>query len=401
MSGTRRKPGELGPFVEGYRCRLLALGFTPGTIRGQLKVLGQLGRWCSEQGVAAEQLDARHLESIRAAREAAGLAPAPGPRALSQLLDFLRDAGVIAGQDRSPRSGLDDLQDSYRLWLTADRGLAAATVARYVNLARTFLSGHQQLDGAVEVAGLTGGQVNTFLQGECARLSLGSAKGRVTELRALLRYLHLRGLTELALGEAVPPVAGWRDTTVPLSPSVAQVQALLDGCDQTNATCLRDFAILMLLARLGLRSIEVARLELGDVDWRSGDLLSRGKAARLDRMPLPAQVGQALAAYLVSGRPSATEDRHLFVTERAPRRPIRPDLVSDVVRRACRRAGLAEFGAHRLRHALATDLLAQGAALVEVSQVLCHADLATTAVYAKVNIGALRELARPWPGGTR
>ena len=180
----------------------------------------------------------------------------------------------------------------------------------------------------------------------------------------------------------------------------ADVQLLLDHCDHSTDVGVRDFAIMMLVARLGLRSIEVARLELRDVDWRAGELVVRGKARRQDRLPLPGDVGEALAGYLARGRaPAGT--RRLFLTCRAPRGPIRADLVGDVVERACRRAGLPRVGPHRLRHALAAELLRRGAGLAAISQVLRHQDLATTALYAKVDLAMLRQVAQPWPGIAR
>jgi site-specific recombinase XerD len=180
----------------------------------------------------------------------------------------------------------------------------------------------------------------------------------------------------------------------------AAIQRLLDGCDRSSAVGIRNFAIMTLVARLGLRSIEVARLELRDVDWRAGELVVRGKGRRHDRLPLPVEVGEALVAYLSSGR-NPEGARHLFLTCRAPRGPIRADLVGDVVERACQRAGLPAVGPHRLRHALASELLRHGAGLVAISQVLRHQDLATSALYAKVDLDALRHVARPWPGAVR
>jgi len=182
--------------------------------------------------------------------------------------------------------------------------------------------------------------------------------------------------------------------------TAAEVQRLLDCCDRSSAVGIRDFAIMTLIARLGLRSIEVARLQLDDVDWRAGELVVRGKGRRYDRLPLPVQVGEALVAYLSCGR-NPDGARHLFLTCRAPRGPIRADLVGDVVERACARAGLAPVGPHRLRHALAGELLRHGAGLVAISQVLRHQDLATTALYAKVDLDTLRQVAQPWPGASR
>ena len=178
------------------------------------------------------------------------------------------------------------------------------------------------------------------------------------------------------------------------------MQRLLDSCDRQDPAGIRDYAILMLVARLGLRSAEVARLELGDIDWRAGQVILRGKARRQDGMPLPCDVGEALAAYLSQARP-ATPLRQVFLAAKAPMRAIPPGLVSGVTRRACDRAGLPRIGAHRLRHTLATQMLRRGATIVEVSQVLRHRDLATTAIYAKVDFATLRTVAQPWPGAAR
>ena len=204
----------------------------------------------------------------------------------------------------------------------------------------------------------------------------------------------------MPLAAAVPPVAGWHDTSVPAGPSAADVQRLLDGCDRNDPAGIRDLAILMLVARLGLRSVEVARLAIGDIDWRAGEIVVRGKARRRDRLPLPWDVGEALSAYLRDARPS-TPIRQVFLNAKAPRRGILPALVGQVTRRACTRAGVPGVGSHRLRHTLATELLRRGATLVQVSQVLRHRDLATTAIYAKVDLGTLRHVAQPWPGAQR
>lgn len=216
----------------------------------------------------------------------------------------------------------------------------------------------------------------------------------------MLRFLFLKGWTPRPLGVAIPPVAGWHDTTIPAGIAAEDVERLVASCDRSTAIGTRDVAALLLVARLGLRSAEVARLELDDIDWRAGELVVRGKARRQDRLPLPHDVGEALSTYLSGARP-ATATRRVFLTAKAPIRPLRPDRVSDITRRACSRVGIVEVGAHRLRHALAAELLRRGATLVEVSQVLRHRDLATTAIYAKVDLDTLREVAQPWPGGAR
>lgn len=401
MGSSRRKAGLLGPQVEGYRAWLAHRGYTPQTVRNMLKDLGQVGVWLSAEGLEVAQFDEVRAASFRAARKQAGQRRVGGPRALVPLLAYLREVGAVPAAI-PPVTALGELLGRYRVWMVQERGLAAMTVLRYENTARRFLQ-EQALDdeGAFLPAALTGADINVFLLRECARVSAGSAKGRVAELRCVLRFLYLQGITPLRLGAAVPPVGGWRFATLPPPAMTApQVQALLDSVDRSSDVGIRDFAILLLVARLGLRSIEVARLELRDVDWRAGELMVRGKGRRQDRLPLPVEVGEALVAYLSRGR-NPEGARALFLTCRAPRGPIRADLVGDVVERTCRRAGLPHVGPHRLRHALAGELLRQGAGLLAISQVLRHQDLATTALYAKVDLAALAQVAQSWPGAAR
>ena len=399
MASTRRKPGQLGPQVEGYRAWLTDRGYTPQTVKNMLADLGRAGRWMSREGLVAAQLDEDAMAAFVAAWQAAGHRRALGPRAMMPLLSYLREAGVTPAAE-PPHTAVEGLLGEYRIWLARERGLAAATVLRYEKTARRFLQQQAMAGGVLNPAGLTGTDVNAFLLRECGRISAGSAKGRVAELRAILRFLYLQDLTPLRLGTAVPPVGGWRLAALPPTMTAGDVQLLLDRCDRSTDVGIRDFAIMMLVARLGLRSVEVARLELRDVDWRAGELVVRGKARRQDRLPLPADVGEALAGYRARGRAPA-DTRRLFLTCTAPRGPIRADLVSDVVERACRRAGLPRVGPHRLRHALAAELLRRGAGLAAISQVLRHQDLATTALYAKVDLAALCQVAQPWPGTLR
>lgn len=397
MSGTRRKPGRMGPHIEGFRAWLLEAGYTPGTVRGILKTVGQLGRWMVSADVEPSGLNEERIEAFREALRAGGTRRIPGMRAFRPLLDYLNGLGVLIPEAAVPVTPVEQLVGDYRAWLIGERGLADMTVLRYEKVARRFLEQRATEDGDAHVADLTGADVVAFLLRDTARVSMGAAKGRVAELRSLLGYLYLQGLMPLRLATAVPPVAGWHDTGVPTGIAAEEVQGLLESCDQQSPGGMRDRAILLLLARLGLRCAEVARLELDDIDWRAGEVVVRGKARRRDQLPLPWEVGDALSSYLQHGRP-VTSIRQVFLTTKAPIQPIRPDLVSDVTRRACQRAGLPRVGAHRLRHALATEMLHRGATLVEVSQVLRHRDLATTAIYAKVDLVTLRRVAAPWPG---
>ena len=392
MGGTRRKPGKLGPYIDGYRSRLLGLGYTSSSVRGLLKHVGRLGRWMAMAGIDPDQLDIGAIKSFLADD---GFRRPTSMRTCVSLLDYLRDAGVVRVQEAARTvTPLEEFLEQYREWMVRERALAPMTVLRYERLARRFLSERRSNNDALGVGDLSGAEVAGFLVRECSRLSVGAAKGRVADLRSLLRYLHLRGLTP-PLAEAVPPVAGWHDTTVPVGVTPSDVEAMLASCDRSTLAGTRDFAIITLLARLGLRSGEVANIEFGDLDWRAGEIVVRGKARRQDRMPLPSDAGEALVAYLTARERGVS--RRVFLTLRAPRRPIPPAVVGEVVERACGRAGVNCARAHRIRHALATELLRRGASLIDISQVLRHRDLATTAVYAKVDLERLRQVAQPWP----
>ena len=294
--------------------------------------------------------------------------------------------------------GTDDgsavLLAEFGMWLDRERGLSPVSVRCYSKQAKYFLAA---VGGPGAVSGLDAGRVTAFMVDYSKDRNGWSAKAMVTSLRAFLRFACVTGRTAVPLAGAVPAVASWRLSALPRGLPAAEIEALLDGCDRDTATGLRDYAVLSLLARLGLRGAEAAGLQLGDIDWRAGEIAVTGKGSRIERLPLPAAAGEALAAWLTGGRPRC-ESRAVFVTVRRPYRQLTPEAVRAVMGRACDRAGLERRGAHRLRHALATELLRAGASLPEVGQVLRHRSLLSTSVYAKVNQDALRPLARPWPG---
>jgi len=387
MAGTRRRPGRMGPFIESYRQELLGQGYTPLTVRGVLQHVGALGRWMEANGIEAAELSVEALDAFVAFRHSCR-SFVRTTRSMESLLAHLRDLGVV---DPEPAPVVDPLIEAYRAWMFEDRGLAPLTVLRYETTAVRFVA----TLGNRPLGSLNGNDVNRFLLAEASRLSVGAAKGRVAEVRSLLRFLFLAGRVDRDLAGSVPPVAGWRDQGVPRGAKAPEVERLLAACDPATLTGCRDRAMLMLVARLGLRSAEVARLELDDIDWRAGEFIVRGKARRTDRLPLPVEVGESLTAWLK--RRPATTSRRVFVTTRAPIVVIRPSLVSESLRRVCRRCGVEVIGAHRLRHGLATDMLRRGASRIEVGQVLRHRDIATTAIYAKVDLDTLRSLAQPWP----
>jgi site-specific recombinase XerD len=318
-------------------------------------------------------------------------------RSTDPLVAYLLAAGAIAVPAAPPPGAVEVLIDGFRRWMIDERGLAVGTVLRYESTARRFLNERHEACGSEFISGLKARDVVGFLVVECGRVSAGSAKGRVAELRALLRYLFLHGFTSRSLAVAIPPVAGWHGTTIPKTITAARIEELIASCDMSTPVGRRDRAVMLLVARLGLRSVEVVNLEFDDIDWRAGEIVVRGKARREDRMPLPFEVGEAVTAYLVSGRP-ASASRRVFLTAKAPIEPMPPARVTDICRRACVRVGIGRVGAHRLRHTLASELLRHGSTIVEVSQVLRHRDLATTAIYAKVDLDTLRQVALPWPG---
>jgi integrase/recombinase XerD len=282
----------------------------------------------------------------------------------------------------------------FRTWLDRERGLSPVSVCCYSKQAKYFLAA---VGGPGAVSGLDAGKVTAFMVEHSRDRNTWSAKAMVTSLRAFLRFAHATGRTAVPLGGAVPAVASWRLASLPRGLSAAEIERLLAGCGRATAAGLRDYAVLSLLARLGLRGAEAAGLQLGDIDWRAGEIAVTGKGSRTERLPLPAPAGEALAAWLTQGRP-ACGSRAVFVTVRRPYRQLTPEAVRAVMGRACDRAGLERHGAHRLRHALATEMLRAGASLPEVGQVLRHRSLLSTSVYAKVDQNALRPLARPWPG---
>ena len=282
----------------------------------------------------------------------------------------------------------------FRGWLDRERGLSPVSVRCYSKQAKAFLAG---IGGPGAVSELDAGRVTAFMVDHARDRNTWSAKAMVTSLRTFLRFAHATGRTAVPLAGAVPAVASWRLSALPRGLKAAEIEMLLAGCDRKTAAGLRDHAVLSLLARLGLRGAEAAGLQLDDVDWRAGEIAVTGKGSRTERLPLPAPAGEALVAWLTEGRP-ACESRAVFVTVRRPYRQLTPEAVRTVMGRACDRAGLERRGAHRFRHALATEMLRAGASLPEVGQVLRHRSMLSTAVYAKVDQEALRPLARPWPG---
>jgi len=337
------------------------------------------------------------IEEFLAHRRSLGYTLWLSTKATGPMLVYLRGLGVVpTPAPKIPATEAEELQEDYRAYLVQERGLAVGTIVGYLHVARLFCAA-RAVDGELNLEHLSAAEVTEFVLVECAPRSVGSAKYIVCGLRSLLRYLYIAGHTAAQLEAAVPKVAGWRLTGVPVTFGRAEVSRLLASCDRRSTFGRRDYAVLSLLSRLGLRAGEVAALGLHDIDWRAGELVVRGKGRRQERLPLPTDVGEALAGWLRRGRPRC-ESTTVFTRVRAPHRPLSSGGVSAIVRAACGRAGLPELNAHRLRHTAATEMLRAGSSLTEVGQVLRHASVLTTAIYAKVDRDRLRTLALPWPG---
>jgi integrase len=282
---------------------------------------------------------------------------------------------------------------SLRRYLLAERGLVPGTVRGYVDRAARFVAGL----GPRRLCDVTPAEVTASVLRESTAVSVSTTQNYVAGLRAFLRFCFLDGLIEIDLSEAALPVTGRRRSSLPRGIGKREAEALLASCDRRSAIGRRDYAVIVMLVRLGLRRGEVAALRLEDIDWRAGELVVVGKGGRKDRLPLPTDVGTAIAAYLRRGRPGS-ERREVFLRARAPFEPMAAGTIASTVRRACRRAGIPEVGAHRLRHTVACEMVAAGLPLPQIAQVLRHRSLQSTAIYARVDLDRLRQLARPWPG---
>ena len=408
MDGGKRRPGPapmlmtgpLAPYEAAVRASMTQAGYAASSVVEARRAMRRLSEWMTGNDVPVEGLTSAAVKEFLAERRNHCSNREVSRRWIAPVLRALREHGaapIVTPVAEGPRAVL---LEQFRRWLTSERSLSQQSVRCYGSQAGKFLAVlPDPLDESL--AGLDGAAVTRFVVTQTRTSnSVWSAKAQVTATRALLRFLHVQGLIPESLTGAVPAVASWRLASLPRALPTEQVQALLTAHDTSNPVGMRDHALLVVLARLGLRGAEAAGLRLADVDWHAGELVVRGKAARVERLPLPNEVGAALAAYLTSARP-ACECATVFVTVRAPFQPLTAMAVRAIMGRACQRAGLDRVGAHRLRHSLATDLLRAGSPLAEVGQVLRQRTQLATAGYAKVDHTMLRTLAQPWPGSVR
>ena len=402
-SATRERlfVGPLANDIDRFAAMLASRGYARSTARDKLRLLGHLSEWLRQRKLGVADLDERLIDRFRRHRVRRGRVDRATVPTCRALLAFLRESGrVLVLDEVIEHSALDRLAYDFAHYLTRERGLAPATLLNYVPIARCFL--RERFGGAPpRLDELSPRDVHQFVLRQSRIVSRKRAQLIVSALRSFLRYLYVRGDITTELAAAVPTVASWRLTELPKALPPAQVERLLHSCDCRTPGGRRDYAILLLLARLGLRAGEVVAMILDDIDWESGVVTVRGKGARHEPLPLPQDVGEALVDYLRHARPRC-DTRRVFVRLHAPRCGFASSCaIEDVVHRALARAGLdpAFKGAHLLRHSLATRLLKHGASLAEIGELLRHRRPETTQIYAKVDLASLRALVQPWPGG--
>jgi site-specific recombinase XerD len=398
-AAQRLRSCVLGSHLDRFSTGLADLGYQRRTIRHKLWVVSDLTRWITKKRLPVVDLDEQRVDEYLNARRRRGRTLRGFRSTLLRLLEQLRSVGVVP----TPKPSRDDSLAAALLarceeYLRRERSLEESTIAGYLRFAREFVT--ERLDrNAPRPDSLRAGDVREFLLARVRRLAPRRAQYMGTALRSFLRFLFLRGETETDLALAVPTVRQWRLSSVPRYLPARDVERLMRACDRSSATGRRDHAVLLLLARLGLRAGEVLALELGDLHWREGEIIVRGKGLVHDRLPLLPEVGEALALYLQKDRPPG-RSRRVFLCRRAPHRGFaHPSSVTTIVARGLVRAGLAPAtrGAHLLRHSLATTMVRRGASLSEIGQVLRHRSSNTTEIYAKVDFSSLRDVAMPWP----
>jgi integrase/recombinase XerD len=388
--------GPLASYAEGWRAELAARGFARHSVLAHAQLMAHLSGWMMSAGHDAGSLTGEVIGGYLDARRAAGYRARAGGRALAPLLGYLRGLGAVPQPAAGPATPAEALLAEFSGYLTGERGLAAVTAGRYARFARVLITG-LGITGEADLAAVTAADIAAFTVSQAGRRNPADMQGLVTAVRSLLGFLHVTGRVTARLDAAVPSAPGRRATSLPRGIAPGQAAALLASCDRDSAAGRRDYAILTLLIRMGLRAGEVTGLTLEDIDWRAGELTVRGKGDDHARLPLPADVGEAIAGYLRHGRPPGALDRQVFVRVKAPHRGLTSGGVTQAVIAAGTRAGLGPISAHRLRHTAATGMLRAGAPLAQVGQVLRHRRALTTETYAKVDRDALRALARPWP----
>jgi len=393
--------GPLGTHVDGFAEALFERGYAATTAKQKLLLISELSHWLQRRHLAVEDVSDFRIETFLRYRKRKERLHRIDTPTLRQFLSFLREAGVIPTLvPEIEDSPVQRIEKSFEYYLSQERGLSQDTLDNYLPVARRFLT-ERFSDGKVILYKLSSQDISGFILRYAQTMSPGRTQRIVTALRSFLRFLHQEGKINKDLAAAVPTVAKWRFTELPKFLKPEESERLLQSCTQNTVIGKRDYAVLLFLSRLGLRAGEIVHMRLDDIHWETGELLVRGKSSREERLPLPHDVGEALANYLCNGRPRCSS-RRVFIRKKAPRQGFSGSAaVCDIVRRALSRAGInPDFkGAHLLRHTLATTMLRRGASFTEIGEILRHQLPSTTEIYAKVDLEALRSIAQPWPGG--
>jgi site-specific recombinase XerD len=396
--------GPLGPHLDSYARHLKDQRYGRAGALERIRLVADFSVWLDQHGVGAPAVSAQLAEQFLHDRRKLGYGRRKFERsALARLLELLGQRAITV-QSSAPTvlTPAARLQAEFDRYLQHQRGLMLSTRRGYAWFVNRFLTERFGND-AVDLSGLTAHEVTTFVRQQAAHFQPPTSQAMTTALRGFFRFAQQRGGITTDLAAAVPSVAHWSLATVPQALTPAQVQRVLASCDTTTALGRRDLAILLLLARFGLRAGEVATLTLDDIDWTTGRLIIHGKGGRMAHFPLLPDIGTALAAYLQQDRLRGTSCRRLFMRGPAPAGGLNPGAVGCVVRHALKRAGIAAAhrGSHLLRHSVATQMLRHGASLAEIGELLRHRSPRTTAIYAKVDLTALRTVAAAWPGGAQ
>jgi site-specific recombinase XerD len=392
------RSGPRGPYLDGFAAALERQGYSPATAVRYLRAAAHLGHVMAERGAGSDDIDlaafSEHLRTCRCPRASGGRRnhhTVFGARLFRQHL-------VEIGVCRSAAAGLQPAEPClvvhFKVWLRKHRGASDSTIKLYARDAAHLMAALGDDPEKWEPAA-----IRSFFLDRASHCGNGTVEKLTTSLRAFLRYLAVEGRCRAGLADVVPGYAHWRHADLPRYLAAEQVSRLIAACDGEVVARRRDRAIVLLLARLGLRAGDVAQLRLDDIEWETGSLRVSGKSRYEVRLPLPQDAGDAIAAYLAC-RPSTCPSDHVFLRNIAPFRPFRKgDGISSVVKRLMQRAGIVApvKGAHVLRHTAATEMLRHGVPLEKIGLVLRHRGIDTTAYYAKADVTLLKQIAQPWP----
>lgn len=402
----RLRGGVLGSRLDDLAAYLDGRGHSSQMIEKYVRAIGHFAHWLGRKDIAPSSQSEETLRAFTEEHRTRCACAAPRGESLSHTraavghwLGLLRRCGDIPPKEAAPKDAVAVVLETFEAHLGKTCGASPGTRRCYLQHVRFFLRARYG-DGPVDLTRIVPKDLVTYISDYAARVKRRTAKKAASALRSFLRSLQLQGLCSAGLVAAVPSIRSWKLSDIPKLLSEEQVQRLLDSFDCASRQGRRDYAMTLLMARLGLRAGEVAGISLDDIDWRGGTLrIDGGKRRRSHVLPLPADVGRAVVAYLKHGRPQGRQ-RRLFLRHRPPvGEPIGSGAVGAAIRRAHERGQLkaAGKGTHALRHTLATRLLRGGANLKEIADILGHRSIDTTAIYAKVDLSRLSTVGLPWP----